>query len=583
MARVYSPRFTHPMALLEPDRVARLVVVDGVVWREERTWCEEVAAHLSDDLQLGWPLPPEWDGSFAAALLQPEDVTFGIEPAGLRRLYWTQHCGVFIVSSLQLPCALGAGLDVDPVGVAELLGHGQTIGRRSLFKGVREVWPGEGLRMGLDGSLQDRALEHAVPATSAGVVLSMAEAVDLLVPLLRSAARRAVDSYERPAIALSSGVDSRLLLGALSPEDRPVAAISYGDPREAEVLLAGKVARLARVPHHVVDLRGRLFAGEADARRDARRCEATWHPAWLAVNQTVEQLNCEAVLLGDVTDSLQVRVEALWGRRQRVTRQLRKLLAPHREPSLPARYDSPLSWWEHHRVDLRTRVLRRQEELGLCLPADVLSAALDDDLAEMWDIGELSRYVNALDLEEALQIALARQNAGSQVNAVGGGAVGHSVFGTRHLVRAARGVGMDLRSNRALIREISRAVLPRSLRMLPTATVPLVPVTAPALLQNGVWAARFVADLLLRRANAALGGRLPRERVVRTLELPVEYRSAGGDFFLAGDWSRSGVFSTSKYSSVYREMLSGERVPMVPVDPYRAVRVDELLAKAGAC
>ena len=127
--------------------------------------------------------------------------------------------------------------------------------------------------------------------------------------------------------------------------------------------------------------------------------------------------------------------------------------------------------------------------------------------------------------------------------------------------------------------ELSRRMLPRALRRLPTATIPMVPVTSPMPIQNAVWAARYGTDALLRRANRVARGRLPRERIAKTLELPAEYRAAGSEFFLGRPWGLSGVFSTQTYQDQFLAMLAGTQVPMVPMEQYAAVRVDTLLAE----
>lgn len=101
-------------------------------------------------------------------------------------------------------------------------------------------------------------------------------------------------------------------------------------------------------------------------------------------------------------------------------------------------------------------------------------------------------------------------------------------------------------------------------------------------LQNAVWMARFSLDWSLRRVNRVVRARLPRERVIKALELPAEYRAAGPECFLAGSWTNSGTFLADPLSSAYRRMLEGQEIPMIPITQYVALRTDTLLTALTA-
>lgn len=558
-----------------------VVVIDGVMWRGRELWSDDLARSLADDITEKWPLPEEWDGSFGVTVLRPDSVTVAVDLSGLRRAFFAHmpSGNTLAVSSLQVPCAIAASLEPDLTGVAEMLSIGHTLGQRSLFRGCTSVWPGQAVRIDRAGRITDLGTELAVdPTAPDDSLLTWHDAAEVLEPVLRQSAARAFDSFSSTAIALSSGTDSRLVLGALLPERVPAAAYSYGDPLEGDVRIPRRIASLAGCSHHTVDLRGRLLPNEEVTRRDALRCEATWHPAWMSVNEVLAATNSTALLLGDVTDSLQVRGEALWDRRQRVRRQLKQMLRPSAPEALPDHFASPESWWGHWIDDVSARVLKGRRKFNLDVDPSELTQGIHDDAAAAWACGHLHRYSTALQLEDAMQIPIARQQAGSQVNAVGGGLVGHAAFATRSCVTAGRNVGLALRKDRRLLLELSRRMVPSEISRLPTATIPLLPTTAPLLLQNGVWLTRFGTDWAIRQSNRLLRGRLHRERVAKSLELPAEYRAVGSDFFLANDWSRSGVFSPHALNTEFRSMQSGSAVPMIPISQYSAVRLDTMLA-----
>lgn len=555
-----------------------VVVADGVIWRGPRNWDAGTADTLAAELPMAWPLAPDWDGSFGVAVLAPGAATVAVDPAGMRRLFRATDGATLAVGSLQLPCAIAIRARPDPVGVAQILSLTHTVGHRTLFTACEEVLPGQCIAMRAGGGSRAVGFEPAVEPGIHPGGLSVGEAAELLVPLLRTCAVRGAAAFDSVGLALSGGLDSRLVLGALLPNHPPDLALSYGHPADRDVRVPARLARASGVPHHVVDLRGHLFPPLSQARAHALASEATWQPGWLTVNPRLAALGCDVLLMGDATDSLQVRGQAYWGRRERLRRQVRRVVTPWREDEVPSHYTDPATWWDAWRARVVRRVLNRLEVLDLEIDRDELRRATDADLDALWHAAELDALPTALQVEDALDLFVTRQQAGLKVNGTGPAAVGHSVFAVRSAVRAARSLPLDIRKDRTLMLELSRRMLPRALRRLPTATIPMVPVTSPMPIQNAVWAARFTTDAALRRVNRLAHGRLPRERIAKTLELPAEYRAAGPHFFLAEAWGASGVFRTQRYQDEFLAMVAGTKVPMVPMEQYAAVRVDTLLA-----
>ncbi|OQW95792.1 MAG: hypothetical protein BWK77_06880 [Verrucomicrobia bacterium A1] len=96
-----------------------------------------------------------------------------------------------------------------------------------------------------------------------------AEWLDRLVPLMRRAVSRSLSRFSRPALALSGGLDSRMLLAAMTPEQRRgTALLTAGNPRSHEVRLAEAAARAAGCRCEVVPLGAEDFVrGENESRR----------------------------------------------------------------------------------------------------------------------------------------------------------------------------------------------------------------------------------------------------------------------------------------------------------------------------
>jgi len=196
-------------------------------------------------------------GHFVAVLHRPDRDGLEVvtDPWGTRVLYQVRaDDGWLLVSDLD--AAFAAGLcrrRMDAGYVSTLLRFNKCrLGDRTLLDGVEVVPPGSLVRYRPDGRRDVRPLP---PPGIEPEMRDEAEWVDRLVPLVRAAVARSLARVPRAALALSGGLDSRLLLAAMEPgRRREVALFSAGNPRSQEVTLAVETARVAGCDCEVVPL-----------------------------------------------------------------------------------------------------------------------------------------------------------------------------------------------------------------------------------------------------------------------------------------------------------------------------------------
>lgn len=562
-----------------------LLAVDGCLWHRDRIpetaeaarrTLAELGATLGAD---SWPLDPTWDGSFAAAHYHRgrRVLALAVDPIGLRRLFYARRGECVVFGSAQALCAHALKLSPDLAGLAQWLASGSILGRRTLFAGLTEVLPGERIRLAASGERIDSALDQ--PWHQGVQPVGPEEAAEELAPRLAAQTRRYA-AGTGVGLALSAGVDSRLVLGALGEDAAGRRAYTFGDPAEYEVAISRRVARAAGLTHRVIELTGRFFPEEPVLRRQALRCEATAYPFWLPTGEAARGDGVRTLLMGDITDCLQVRIGPLWGRSQRVRRRLRGLLGRGPRGDEDSRRPQALESWLSTLAARRTAAARKAATvLGVDVEPAQLAAAVAEGLDELRPLLLGGTEPSLFQLQERFHLTTVRQGVGSQAICLNPELEILPAFASREILAAAFGVPLETRAWRELLDALGRRLLSRELRRIPTATIPFVGLSSPKPLQEAVWLARWLGDQAIRRLNRRLGGRLGRERLVATQRLRPEYARAASDFYGA-PWALSGCFSSVDFVDRVRRTADGVKAPLVPQDELRAIGADAMLAAA---
>jgi len=145
----------------------------------------------------------------------------------------------------------------DGTGLAELLSIGYPLGQRSPVAGVRLMPPGAIMIYKLvEGALSIRSYDK--PAYRRDERKGVEDCIDEVAERFECACRGLNFSTEKMCIMLSAGCDSRLALAAW-PEKSNIFTLSYGDRHSPELRIAERLAQVADVEHHTLDLGADLF------------------------------------------------------------------------------------------------------------------------------------------------------------------------------------------------------------------------------------------------------------------------------------------------------------------------------------
>jgi len=193
-----------------------------------------------------------WDGTEVVAELDE----LGAWPLYYRWLSPT----TLALATTALPLArLEPAAGFDPEGVVELLAFGQVIGAHTLFRGVSALPPGARARF----RPPETRIECAIPSDRSRPRPRVAEAADAIHAALQAtvATTLAGSPSGTPAVLLSGGLDSRLLLAHLVAAGAEPHAFTFGEPGAADVRLARAVTAELQTTHTVARWTPGGFAG----------------------------------------------------------------------------------------------------------------------------------------------------------------------------------------------------------------------------------------------------------------------------------------------------------------------------------
>ena len=564
----------------------RLLVIDGCLWKGERIpTAPEAARETLGELGStfatagGWPLPEPWDGSFSAALFdrRRRTLSLAVDAIGLRRLFYARRRDSVVFASTQAPCAYALGLEPDLGGLAQWFASGSILGRRTIFGGLAEILPGERVRLEASGERIDSTFDQ--PWHRQVRQLAPDEAAEELAPLLTQQTQRYA-AGPRVGLALSAGLDSRLVLGALGDHAKGMHAYTFGDPAEYEVQLSRRIARAAGLEHRVIDLTGRFFPGETDLRRQALLCEAASYPFWRPIAADLRSHRVRTLLMGDITDCLQVRIGPLWERKQRVRLRLRKLFGREATAGQDTREPAALEAWGETTCAARTAAASYlANRLGLDITGKAIASAVRQGFEELRPLIAGGVEPSLFQLQERFHLTTVRQGVGTQAVSLSPAIEIYPAFATREILTAAFDIGIETRAWRDLLAALGHRLLPGKLRRIPTATIPFIGQSSPKPLQEAMWLTRWLGDSLIRRINHRFHGGIPRERCLATLRLQPEYKLAAQQFY-GSRWALAGCFSSDYYVDRVQRTARWEKPALLPQNELRAVSADTILAAA---
>jgi hypothetical protein len=296
-----------------------------------------------------WPLPDKWAGSFNFVLFNKESKTFylGNDSIGIYPCYYNLNETYFAISnSLGL---ISKGIEspqVDDIGVFQRMVYEYSnIGSRTIIKTVKSLLPGELIKFDCQNSLVNKKYDNSL----FGEVLYndlKDENINKVFEKISFEYEKASERFSRTHIALSGGMDSRLILGLVDPQKVGIC-LTYGANEFYETKIAKRLANAYRFKFQNYYQSSDLWPTIDELNKIQIETESLTISTWNTILKNIQsEKNCN-ILLGDMCESLPGRnIKSFSSRNSRVGRFVKSILLNKKIEFTLVQTDSFEKWAE---------------------------------------------------------------------------------------------------------------------------------------------------------------------------------------------------------------------------------------------
>ncbi len=226
------------------------------------------AERVAELLHRGPGASEQLSGSFVLVVVDrvARTVTLWTDRAGTRPSF-IAVCGERVVVAPELKCFRGLpGVDdtLVPGSLAAMALNGALLNEHTYYRGVRLLGPARRATITTQGVRVDRYWQRSFQIDAGRRPPTAAEVAQTLC----DATRRHLAPFRRPVLALSGGLDSRLLLAAARRSGLHLPAVSWGfdhiDDPGSDCQVAGELARQGSTSHRLLRLDVDALADHAE-------------------------------------------------------------------------------------------------------------------------------------------------------------------------------------------------------------------------------------------------------------------------------------------------------------------------------
>ncbi len=255
-----------------------------------------------------WPVKNHITGSFAVTVIQEKTITICNDCIGVYPIYYYQG-DEFIISSDIYWMAHGIkNFELDDVGITQkLIGYESVnIGSRTILNNVKRLLPGELINFPMDNLSQFEKLYD-------NTLFNINDQYDLTGSSLKdyweqyyNEVKTLLDTDKNPFLALSGGMDSRVLLGSI-PTKTKLTCLTYGAEDSYEVKVAKKLSKIKKFEFNSFHDYQLYFPKKDVLSKYIKQSESLRIPNWLEILENVSPNKDSYILLGDMCEALPAR------------------------------------------------------------------------------------------------------------------------------------------------------------------------------------------------------------------------------------------------------------------------------------
>lgn len=519
-----------------------------------------------------FPLADDTCNSFAAFAFSRErkEVALANDVVGFYPLYYYRDRSTLIVCSHLLLLGRVLDCEIDYNGVTQRLTGPEycNFGSRTILKDVFRLLPGEYIKFDLTNTKEPiRKYDNSLFAGEFNTNLH--EAAQKVWDVIKEESRACFRYDKEIAIAMSGGMDSRILLASL-PEEKKITCHTYGSERYYETKIAERCANAIGAEFHSYSEETVLFPEREILKRYVLETEAVGINQWLSILENVSGVASAKIpmAIGESTEAIAGRnIKAYASRDARI----RAFLGIKKISWTPLTDEAFESWKQKKTraiVD-RISVAERQFDVDRDRIISETTADLeslyrriaDHDIKYVELLDELFGWYTHARIPISNQLLLLRSKFFPVCPTM-----------SARCVRAISTVHPSLRLNSTLMDEIFRTPDLKRYSAIPTAQIPFIKYDVNEKVKLLVWGIRSKTDQLLMKVASLRKKAHGRNRVLRSTNWALAYHNT--DPKIVRSWFSPDFVGGDTFVKTFDDRASQQAHPLIPFDIVSAAGVN---------
>lgn len=457
-----------------------------------------------------WPLSLNITGSFAATLINKNssELVLCNDLIGVYPLYYLrQEKNLFISNSL-IWLGIISPCERDEAGIAQRCFGPEfcNLGRRTILKDCKRLLPGEWLKFDENATEIDRKYDNSLYQSIEREINEDTLTLNYW-STLKKELQYCLVSEPRINLALSGGMDSRILLGAVSLE-KSLSCYTYGKDENYETKIAQRLAQKKGADFKSFSDPWLNFPKKELLRNYTLNTEAAYLSSWFEILEHVDIKKKEVLLLGDLSTSVSGRTIKRFSTKAYREKNYFKHSVLGKGYDLTINNPQTFENWKQEILQKFLRPYNKSslEMLDLKISVEKIRQNIIADINELFARIEAHniKYIDLVD-ELFTWYTHTRFPMGKQI------LVNNSRFRaycpglSMAVIREASNIPPEFRLNQKFVRKLFQEQKElRVLSKIPTSQIPLIPQYFPDIVRFPVWAIRSkLDDFFIRRMMKA--------------------------------------------------------------------------------
>ena len=447
-----------------------------------------------------WPFPTNITGSFSSTIVdnKSNEIILCNDLIGIYPLYYLTRGNDFYVSNSIILMGAVSGGERDEVGtVQRCLGpEFSNIGSRTILQDCKRLLPGEWIKFDAEGNKKQTRYDNSLYQQ-----LSSPEQKHELHKEYWQGFKKdmaySLNRADEVKLALSGGIDSRILLGAI-PIEKKISCLTYGEADNYETKIASRLAKIKKATFCSFSQPELSFPGLETLTNYTLHTEALHLYSWLQILENVPSQRAVPFLVGDFTTALTGRTIKKFSGKKVGPKNFVDHYILNRNYEFEANTSESYERWKRsisqkfERWYSEKRLLQFKTKDG----REELISSLKTDLNELFFRIEQHRlpFIELVD-ELFTWYTHSRIPMGKQVLICNRDFHAYCPSMSMQNLRLASNIHPNLRLSFRFVKKLFREVPElKKFRKIPTSQAPLVPQSAPDFVKFPVWGLRAKID-----------------------------------------------------------------------------------------